>query len=120
MHYEVSGRRLLNDISGYVPPGKLTALMGESGAGRVSAINEHPPWRVGLILMLIYQATLLNALAERTEIGIISGTRLVNSPLSLDFQQRGMHLATMTVREAWLFPAKLRQPFGVPIAKKGA
>jgi ATP-binding cassette subfamily G (WHITE) protein 2 (SNQ2) len=28
-------RRLLNDVSGYVVPGKLTALMGESGAGKV-------------------------------------------------------------------------------------
>jgi len=34
----VSGgeRRLLDDVSGYVAPGKLTALMGESGAGKVS------------------------------------------------------------------------------------
>jgi ATP-binding cassette subfamily G (WHITE) protein 2 (SNQ2) len=33
----VSGgeRRLLDDVSGYVAPGKLTALMGESGAGKV-------------------------------------------------------------------------------------
>jgi ATP-binding cassette subfamily G (WHITE) protein 2 (SNQ2) len=30
-------RRLLNDVSGYVVPGKLTALMGESGAGKVRA-----------------------------------------------------------------------------------
>jgi len=28
-------RKLLNDVSGYVIPGKLTALMGESGAGKV-------------------------------------------------------------------------------------
>ena len=28
-------RQLLDDISGYVAPGKLTALMGESGAGKV-------------------------------------------------------------------------------------
>ena len=28
-------RRLLDDISGFVAPGKLTALMGESGAGKV-------------------------------------------------------------------------------------
>jgi ATP-binding cassette subfamily G (WHITE) protein 2 (SNQ2) len=28
-------RRLLDDVSGYVAPGKLTALMGESGAGKV-------------------------------------------------------------------------------------
>lgn len=32
-----SQRRLLDDISGFVAPGKLTALMGESGAGKVSA-----------------------------------------------------------------------------------
>ena len=33
----VSGERrlLLNDVSGFVAPGKLTALMGESGAGKV-------------------------------------------------------------------------------------
>jgi ATP-binding cassette subfamily G (WHITE) protein 2 (SNQ2) len=28
-------RQLLDDVSGYVSPGKLTALMGESGAGKV-------------------------------------------------------------------------------------
>jgi ATP-binding cassette subfamily G (WHITE) protein 2 (SNQ2) len=40
----VSGgeRQLLDDISGYVVPGKLTALMGESGAGKVrSACYPH-------------------------------------------------------------------------------
>ena len=38
-HVSVGGgerRRLLNDISGWVVPGKLTALVGESGAGKVS------------------------------------------------------------------------------------
>ena len=29
-------RRLLDNVSGYVAPGNLTALMGESGAGKVS------------------------------------------------------------------------------------
>lgn len=28
-------RRLLDDVNGYVAPGKITALMGESGAGKV-------------------------------------------------------------------------------------
>ena len=28
-------RQLLNDVSGYVAPGKLTALVGSSGAGKV-------------------------------------------------------------------------------------
>ena len=32
-------RRLLADVSGYVAPGKLTALMGESGAGKVSRLE---------------------------------------------------------------------------------
>jgi ATP-binding cassette subfamily G (WHITE) protein 2 (SNQ2) len=40
LQYDVSlkkgeTRRLLDDISGFVAPGKLTALMGESGAGKV-------------------------------------------------------------------------------------
>ena len=40
VHYDVTikkgeTRRLLDDISGFVAPGKLTALMGESGAGKV-------------------------------------------------------------------------------------
>ena len=40
-HVSVGGgerRRLLNDISGWVVPGKLTALVGESGAGKVSPL----------------------------------------------------------------------------------
>jgi ATP-binding cassette, subfamily G (WHITE), member 2, SNQ2 len=31
-------RLLLDDVSGYVAPGRLTALMGESGAGKVGSI----------------------------------------------------------------------------------
>src|SRR5258708_23820963 len=36
-------RRLLEDVSGYVAPGKLTALMGESGAGKVSGLEIGQP-----------------------------------------------------------------------------
>jgi ATP-binding cassette subfamily G (WHITE) protein 2 (SNQ2) len=32
-------RRLLDNVSGYVAPGKLTALMGESGAGKVGILR---------------------------------------------------------------------------------
>jgi ATP-binding cassette, subfamily G (WHITE), member 2, SNQ2 len=45
MQYDVAlghgeSRRLLDDISGFVAPGKLTALMGESGAGKVCTKDE--------------------------------------------------------------------------------
>lgn len=99
----VSGgeRRLLDDVSGYVAPGKLTALMGESGAGKT---------------------TLLNVLAQRVDIGVVMGDRFVNGqPVPADFQaqtgycqQMDTHLPQTTVREALLFSARLRQPQSVP------
>ncbi|KAF5329467.1 hypothetical protein D9619_009293 [Psilocybe cf. subviscida] len=100
-------RRLLSNVSGYVAPGKLTALMGESGAGKT---------------------TLLNVLAMRTSTGVVTGDRFVNGQaLPADFQsqsgycqQMDTHVPTSTVREALLFSAKLRQPPSVPIAEKEA
>ncbi|KAI9448645.1 ABC-2 type transporter-domain-containing protein [Russula earlei] len=112
LEYDVSlsngeTRRLLSDVSGFVAPGKLTALMGESGAGKT---------------------TLLNVLAERQAAGVVRGERLVNGyPLPSDFQaqtgyvqQMDTHLAQTTVREALLFSAKLRQPPSVPLREKEA
>jgi ATP-binding cassette, subfamily G (WHITE), member 2, SNQ2 len=61
-------RKLLSDISGYVAPGKLTALMGESGAGKT---------------------TLLNVLAQRISIGVVSGDKFVNGQvIPRDFQSQ--------------------------------
>lgn len=61
LRYDVSTphgtRCLLDDVSGYIAPGKLTALMGESGAGKT---------------------TLLNALASRTSMSIVMGGGFVN------------------------------------------
>ncbi|KAF9494243.1 hypothetical protein BDN71DRAFT_1431877 [Pleurotus eryngii] len=51
-------RILLDDVSGYVVPDKLTALMGASGAGKTA---------------------LLNVLAQRTDTGVVSGDRYVNA-----------------------------------------
>ncbi|KAI9433540.1 CDR ABC transporter-domain-containing protein [Lactarius indigo] len=100
-------RRLLEDISGYVAPGKLTALMGESGVGRT---------------------TLLNVLAEQQPAGVVGGERPVNRfPLPSDFQaqtgyvqQMDTHLVQTTVREALLSSAKLQQPPTVPLKEKEA
>lgn len=98
-------RRLLNDVSGYVKPGKLTALMGESGAGKT---------------------TLLNVLAQRVGTGVIGGEfKVAGRPLPRSFeastgycQQADVHLSTASVREALRFSAVLRQPAEVPLAEK--
>jgi ATP-binding cassette subfamily G (WHITE) protein 2 (SNQ2) len=61
-------RKLLSDVSGYVAPGKMTALMGESGAGKTR---------------------LLNVLAERANVGVVAGDRFVNGQgLPKDFQSQ--------------------------------
>ena len=67
--------------------------------------------------MLEKQTTLLNVLAERTSIGVVSGDRFVNGQaLPTDFQaqtgycqQMDTHESTSSVREAILFSATLRQ-----------
>ncbi|OWP01031.1 hypothetical protein B2J93_6505 [Marssonina coronariae] len=90
-------RRLLDNVSGWVKPGTLTALMGVSGAGKT---------------------TLLDVLAQRVSMGVVTGDMLVSGkPLDASFQrktgyvqQQDLHLETSTVREALRFSAMLRQP----------
>jgi len=106
-HVPVPGgqRRLLHDVCGYVKPGTLTALMGASGAGKT---------------------TCLDVLAQRKNIGIITGDVLVEGrPLGSDFargtayaEQMDVHEGTATVREAMRFSAYLRQPAEIPIEEK--
>ncbi|SNX87363.1 related to ATP-binding multidrug cassette transport protein [Melanopsichium pennsylvanicum] len=100
-----TGRKLLDDITGYVKPGTITALMGASGAGKT---------------------TLLTALSQRGVAGALSGDVLVDGkPLGPGFQrgtgfvlQGDIHLASQTVREAIEFSALLRQPAEVPREEK--
>ena len=100
-------RRLLDNVSGWVKPGTLTALMGVSGAGKT---------------------TLLDVLAQRVSMGVITGDMLVSGkPLDESFQrktgyvqQQDLHLETSTVREALRFSAMLRQPKSVSKAEKYA
>lgn len=89
-------RKLLDQVSGWVRPGTLTALMGVSGAGKT---------------------TLLDVLARRKSVGVVTGNILVNGqPLDKSFQrkigyvqQQDLHLETSTVRETLRFSAMLRQ-----------
>lgn len=103
--YDGGDRKLLDNVSGYCKPGTLTALMGESGAGKT---------------------TLLNVLAQRIDMGTVTGDMLVNGkPLDASFsrrtgyvQQQDIHLAESTVREALIFSARLRRPNDVSDAEK--
>nr|AET72446.1 ATP-binding cassette transporter ifT1 [Cordyceps fumosorosea] len=100
-------RRILDHVDGWVKPGTLTALMGVSGAGKT---------------------TLLDCLADRVNVGVLTGEMFVDGrPRDTSFQrktgyvqQQDLHLQTTTVREALVFSAVLRQPAHVPRAEKVA
>lgn len=98
-------RRILDCVDGWVKPGTLTALMGVTGAGKTS---------------------LLDVLADRVTMGVITGDMLVDGrPRDDSFQrktgyvqQQDLHLETSTVREALTFSALLRQPASTPRSEK--
>lgn len=102
-----SPRRILDSVDGWVKPGTLTALMGVTGAGKTS---------------------LLDVLANRITMGVITGEMLVDGrPRDGSFQrktgyvqQQDLHLETSTVREALIFSALLRQPHSIPREEKVA
>ena len=141
-HGDVKERRLLDDVSGYVAPGKLTALMGESGAGKVripstplnvydshsltdnavecpSSTNGHRRrlWRS------LRQWTCTSYRFSSTNVRRclpLMALAYVIRVISGYCQQMDTHLSTTTVREALLFSAKLRQPRSVPDSEKEA
>ncbi|KAL9944680.1 hypothetical protein ACHAP6_007539 [Verticillium nonalfalfae] len=98
-------KQLLKDVSGYVKPGQLVALMGSSGAGKT---------------------TLMDVLAQRKDGGRIEGSIMVNGkPQGISFQrttgyceQNDVHEPTATVWESLLFSARLRQSYGTPDSDK--
>lgn len=98
-------RQLLDSVSGYVVPGTMTALMGSSGAGKT---------------------TLLDVLADRKNVGVIEGERLIDGkPIDVSFQrqcgyaeQQDIHEPMCSVREALRFSAYLRQPYEISLEEK--
>ncbi|KNC98741.1 uncharacterized protein SPPG_09301 [Spizellomyces punctatus DAOM BR117] len=100
-------KQLLNDVSGYVRPGELTALMGSSGAGKT---------------------TLIDAITQRKTIGKLEGQIYVGThPQDNLFkkntaycEQMDVHNPGTSVREALRFSARLRQEHSVPLEEKYA
>ncbi|OXV06101.1 hypothetical protein Egran_06131 [Elaphomyces granulatus] len=98
-------RQILDRVDGWVKPGTLTALMGVTGAGKTS---------------------LLDVLANRVTMGVVTGEMLVDGRMRDSsfqrktgyVQQQDLHLETSTVREALVFSALLRQPATTPRAEK--
>jgi ATP-binding cassette, subfamily G (WHITE), member 2, SNQ2 len=71
--------RLLNNIFGFVKPGQLTALMGASGAGKT---------------------TLLDVLANRKNIGVITGDVFIDAqPRGIEFQRGTAYCEQLDVHE---------------------
>ncbi|KAI1097418.1 ATP-binding cassette transporter [Jackrogersella minutella] len=97
--------RLLSNVSGWLEPGTMTALIRMSRAGKT---------------------TLLDSLSQRGSIGVVTGGLYLGYdplPQSMNrrsgfVQQQDVHLNTSTVREALQLTARLRQPASIPVAEK--
>ncbi|KAI9250829.1 P-loop containing nucleoside triphosphate hydrolase protein [Helicostylum pulchrum] len=104
--YIVAGKPILTNISGYVEPGQMLAVMGPSGAGKSS---------------------LLDILAKKHKRGVTSGRILINgmSPTRQQFKritgfvdQDDSLMGTLTVRETLTYAALMRLPRHMPLQKK--
>ncbi|KZP00597.1 hypothetical protein CALVIDRAFT_533600 [Calocera viscosa TUFC12733] len=106
LSYSINGKQILENISGYVRPGTVSAIMGASGAGK---------------------STLLDILARKQKRGAVSGTTLVNGKEVSDgvfrkvmgfVDQEDCLMPTLTVYETVLYSALLRLPRDMSFAAK--
>lgn len=104
--YTVGGKSILSNISGYVEPGQMLAVMGPSGAGKSS---------------------LLDILSRKHKRGVTSGNILVNGmqPTRRQFKrmsgfvdQDDSLMGTLTVRETLTYAALMRLPRKMPLKAK--
>lgn len=106
INYNVGGKTILSNISGFVEPGQMLAVMGPSGAGKSS---------------------LLDILSRKHKRGVISGKILINgsSPTRKQFKritgfvdQDDSLMGTLTVRETLTYAALMRLPRKMPLKAK--
>ncbi|ORE01971.1 hypothetical protein BCV72DRAFT_62338 [Rhizopus microsporus var. microsporus] len=104
--YSVQGKSILSNLSGFVEPGQMLAVMGPSGAGKSS---------------------LLDILARKHKRGVASGNILLNgaSPNMKQFRrltgfvdQDDSLMGTLTVRETLTYAAMMRLPRNMPLQAK--
>ena len=89
-------RRILSNVDGWVKPGTLTALMGASGAGKTYDNLRH--LLLDQSLTCLPRSTLLDVLANRVTMGVISGSIFVDGefrdrvrPVSIRKRCTGAH-----------------------------
>lgn len=112
--HKAGDKHLLNGVSGYCEPGKLTALVGTSGAGKSTRKSPIDPWLLGA--MLTHSMTVMGVLTQQYT-GTLKGDMKINGKdVDASFgrgigfcQQMDIHVETSTVREAFEFSALLRQ-----------
>ena len=98
-------KTLLTNISGYVPAGRMIALMGATGAGKT---------------------TLLDVLAQRKTGGNLKGDIIVNGKLKDRYynrlvgyvEQTNVFLPTLTVKETLEYSALMRLPIDLPAKER--
>lgn len=104
--YSINSKKILQDASGMVQPGKVMAIMGPSGAGKT---------------------TLLDILAKRTKSGKSTGSIYINGQqvstnhykkLIGYVDQEEVMIPTLTVYETILYSALLRLPKSMSKAAK--
>ncbi|KJE93071.1 hypothetical protein CAOG_009727 [Capsaspora owczarzaki ATCC 30864] len=97
--------RVLHNLTGYIAPGTMTALLGSSGAGK---------------------STMLDVLSMRKNTGNVEGRVLINGhernssfyKMSSYVPQEDLFLPTVTVREVVMYYATLRMPaYATPAAR---
>ncbi|KAI8823548.1 uncharacterized protein EV422DRAFT_359919 [Fimicolochytrium jonesii] len=98
LSYAIGGKKILQNISGKMEPGRALAVMGPSGAGK---------------------STFLDIVAGKAKSGDLDGTLLVNGEaLSISqyrrlvgyVDQEDLLMDTLTVRETLMFSANMRLP----------